>query len=236
MNSRHLSLYITAEHECGYYDDRLTANLIPDPQIEMSSALYNLLVGRGFRRSGGFVYRPHCKQCDACIPCRIDVESFRPQRSLRRCLKRNAEVTTRVVEARFKEEYFTLYQRYINSRHLDGTMVNPTREDFTSFLLNDWGSSIFIESRLDQQLISIAVVDFLSSGLSAVYTFFDPDFSRYSPGSFAILQQIWLARLYQLPHVYLGYWIDGHPKMDYKRNFIGLEIFDQDQWNAFERK
>ncbi len=236
MNSRNLSLYITAEHQCGYFDERLTANLIPDPQIEMNAPLYNLLVGRGFRRSGGFVYRPHCKQCQACVPCRINVAAFSPQRSLRRCLKANDDLTTHIRDAQFKEEYFSLYRRYINSRHRDGNMADPCREDFTSFLLNDWGSSLFIEARKEGELLSVAVVDFLSSGLSAVYTFFDPDASRRSLGSFAILQQIWLARQYHLPHVYLGYWIDGHPKMDYKRNFNGLEIYQQEAWHPFKRK
>ena len=115
-------------------------------------------------------------------------------------------------------------------------MSDPTPEDFSSFLLNDWRSSVFIESRLGSQLLSVAVVDFLSCGLSAVYTFFDPNESRRSLGNFAILQQIWLARLYRLPHVYLGYWIEGHPKMDYKQQFQGLEIYQQDEWQPFSAK
>lgn len=236
MSSQNLSLYITAEHECGYYDDRLTSNLIPDPQIEMTRSLYNLLLSKGFRRSGSFVYRPHCKNCSACIPCRIDVEAFKPGRNLRRCLKKNADLKTRLVSAQFKEEYFNLYRSYLNSRHEDGSMADPTREDFTSFLLNDWNTSIFIESRLGEQLLSVAVVDFLPAGPSAVYTFFDTQQSKRSLGSFAILQQIWLCRLYQLPHLYLGYWIDGHPKMDYKRNFSGLEIYQHSQWQTFIQK
>lgn len=236
MNSRNLSLYITAEHECGYYDDRLTANLIPDPQVEMNSPLYSLLVSKGFRRSGGFVYRPHCHQCQACVPCRINTIHFRPDRKLRRCLRNNNDLTTRLVSARYKEEYFSLYQRYINSRHLDGNMANPTREDFSSFLLNDWGCSLFIESRLGEKLLSVAVVDFLAGGLSAVYTFFDPEEKKRSLGSYAILQQVWLARLYQLPYVYLGYWIKDHPKMDYKRHYDALELYLQDQWQPAQKK
>lgn len=234
MNSQNLSLYITAEHDCGYYDDRLTANLIPDPQIEMNSPLYGLLVSKGFRRSGEFVYRPHCKLCSACIPCRINTNNFKPSRNQRRCLKNNNDLTTRVVNAQFKEEYFSLYRRYLNSRHADGNMVDPTRDDYNSFLLNNWQSSIFIESRLNDQLLSVAVVDYLPNGLSAVYTFFEPEQSKRSLGTFAILQQVWLAKLYMLPHIYLGYWIKDHPKMDYKQNFKGLEIYQQDQWQAFK--
>jgi len=233
MSSQNLSLYITAEHECGYYDERMTANLIPDPQVEMNASLYSLLISKGFRRSGSFVYRPHCKNCQACMPSRINVEQFKPSKNQRRCLKKNNDLTTHLVDARFKEEYFLLYQCYLNNRHQDGSMSNPTREDFNSFLLNDWKACIFIESRLDGRLINVAVVDILPAGTSAVYTFFEPEQSKRSLGTFAVLQQIWLSQLYHLPHVYLGYWIDGHPKMDYKRNFSGLELFQQDQWQAF---
>lgn len=233
---QNLSLYITAEHECGYYDDRLTSNLIPDPQVKMNSSLYSLLISKGFRRSGDFVYRPHCKNCQACMPGRINVEQFKPSKSQRRCLKNNNDLSTHLVDARFKEEYFSLYQRYLNHRHQEGSMANPGREDFSNFLLNDWKTSIFIESRLHGKLICIAVVDVLPTGPSAVYTFFEPEHSKRSLGTFAILQQIWLSQLYHLPHVYLGYWIAGHPKMDYKRNFSGLELFQGDQWQAFRYK
>jgi len=236
MSSQHLSLYITAEHECGYYDDRLSRNLIPDPQLEMNASLYSLLISKGFRRSGNFVYRPHCKNCQACTPSRINVERFKPSKNQRRCLKNNNDLSTHLVDAKFKEEYFLLYQRYLNNRHHDGSMANPSREDFSSFLLNEWKTSIFIESRLHGELINVAVVDVLPAGPSAVYTFFDPEHYKRSLGTFAILQQVWLSQLYHLPHVYLGYWIDGHPKMDYKRHFSGLEVFQNDQWQAFDYK
>jgi len=234
MNSQSLSLYITAEHECGYYDDRKTSNLIPDPQVVMNANLYSLLLSKGFRRSGEFVYRPHCKQCSACVPCRINVQSFKSSRNQRRCLKINKHLTTHIVDATFTEEYFVLYARYLNSRHRDGSMADPTAEDFRSFLLNNWKTSVFIESRLNGKLLCVAVVDFLAAGPSAVYTFFDPEEHKRSLGTFAILQQIWLANLYNKKHLYLGYWIDKHPKMEYKRNFSALEIFHQDQWQSFK--
>lgn len=236
MNSQTLSLYITAEHECGYFDDRMTSNLIPDPQIQMTAPLYSMLISKGFRRSGDFVYRPHCKTCQACMPSRINVQKFKPSRNQRRCLRKNNDLTTHLVDARFKEEYYSLYRRYLNSRHQDGSMADPGRDDYTSFLLNDWDTSIFIESRLQGQLLCVAVVDVLPSGPSAVYTFFDPEHSHRSLGTFAVLQQIWLSQLYSLPYIYLGYWIDGHPKMDYKRNFGGLELFQNEQWIAFSNK
>jgi arginine-tRNA-protein transferase len=232
MSQQHLSLYITREQPCSYFDDRLSANLIPDPQLPMNAELYSLLIGKGFRRSGEFVYRPHCNGCNACVPARINVARFRPNRNQRRCLKRNADLTTRLVTARYSEEYFALYQRYLNTRHNDGSMANPQPEDFSNFLLNHWQSTLFIESRLQGELLAVAVVDFLRTGPSAVYTFFEPAEARRSLGTFAVLQQIWLARLYQQPHVYLGYWIRDHQKMDYKRHFTGLELYQNEQWQA----
>lgn len=228
--SNSLSLYLTAEHPCGYYAERRTANLVPDPRIAMNAGLYGQLVAHGFRRSGSYVYRPHCAACHDCIPCRIDISRFVPNRSQRRCLKTNADITTRIQAAGFSDEYFALYQRYINQRHSDGSMKNPQPQDFTNFLLCDWSQSLFIESRLDGRLIAVAVSDFLSGGPSAVYSFFDPDETQRSLGTFSVLQQVWLARLYQLPHLYLGYWLKGHPKMDYKKNFAGTELFDGILW------
>jgi len=232
MNDQALSLYITTEHPCGYFDDRNTANLIPDPQVLMHAGLYSQLVNKGFRRSGGFVYRPHCAACHDCIPCNINVGHFKPNRNQRRCFKRNNDLTTHIKQAEFTDEYFDLYKRYMNSRHMDGSMANPQSEDFINFLLCDWGQTIFIETRFKNKLLSVAVADYLPAGLSAVYTFFEPEEDKRSLGTFAIMQEIWLAQIYQLPHIYLGYWIKGHPKMHYKGNFKGLETFDKTFWQA----
>lgn len=234
MNDQGLSLYITSEHSCGYYSDRLSANLIPDPQIDMSHPIYSLLISKGFRRSGGFVYRPHCPSCSACLPCRIDVEAFEPNRNQRRCLSKNHDLTTHIRQARYRHEYFELYQGYINSRHGDGSMANPSEDDFSNFLLSDWSQTLFIESRKNGRLLSVAVVDYMSNGLSAVYTFFDPDEDKRSLGTHAILQLIWLARLHDLPHLYLGYWIQKHPKMDYKGNYSALEILQKMRWSRVD--
>lgn len=227
-----LSLYITTEQPCGYYADRRTTNLVPDPQIAMHASLYSQMVAYGFRRSGGHVYRPHCPNCQTCIACRIDISRFSLNRSQRRCLQRNTDITTRIRAAEFNNEYFDLYRRYLNQRHSDGSMANPQPQDFSNFLLCNWSQSLFIESRLGDRLIAVAVSDFLPAGPSAVYSFFDPEEARRSLGTFAVLQQIWLARLYRLPHLYLGYWLAGHAKMDYKKNFAGLELFDGEKWQV----
>ena len=231
MNDQALSLYITTEHPCGYYDDRHSANLIPDPQQPMNAWLYSQLVNKGFRRSGGFVYRPHCSTCHRCIPCRLDVARFKPNRNQRRCLKRNQDLTTHIKDAAFTDEYLHLYQRYMNSRHSGSSMASPTEDDFKNFLLCDWGQTLFIESRLNGRLLAVTVADFLSVGPSAVYTFFEPEEQKRSLGTFAIMQQIWLARLYELDHIYLGYWIENHPKMDYKNKFDSVELYLDEDWH-----
>ena len=230
MNDQALSLFITTEHPCGYYGDRNSANIIPDPERSMSAWLYAFLVSNGFRRSGSFVYRPHCPECQQCIPCRLDVSRFKPNRNQRRCLKRNQDLTTHIKDSGFTEEYLDLYQRYMHSRHSDSSMASPKEDDFKNFLLCDWSQTLFIECRLDGKLLAVAVADFLNAGPSAVYTFFEPTETKRSLGTFAIMQQIWLARLYQLEHVYLGYWIKDHPKMDYKSNFNSLELYQNNGW------
>lgn len=230
MNTQSLSLYLTTEHSCGYYADRQSANIIPDPKIQMHKNLYSLLVSKGFRRSGNFVYRPHCPDCQACVPCRINVADFKPSRNQRRCLKKNNDLSTHIVTAGFTAEYFELYQRYMNARHHDGSMANPEAEDFKHFLLCDWKQTLFIESRLRGQLKCVTVADFLLDGLSAVYTFFDPEETRRSLGTHAVLQQIWFSQVYELPYVYLGYWIADHAKMHYKNSFQPLEVYRDSRW------
>ncbi|MDH5764735.1 MAG: arginyltransferase [Gammaproteobacteria bacterium] len=230
MNNHNLSLYLTTEHQCGYFADRNSANIIPDPNIQMNAYLYSQLVNKGFRRSGNFVYRPHCPNCQACIPCRIDIRNFKLNRSQRRCLKNNRDLSTHITSARYSDEYFDLYRRYINSRHHDSSMANPESDDFKQFLLCHWKKTLFIESRINGQLMSITVADHLNDGLSAVYSFFDPGKNQRSLGVHAILQQIWFCQVYRLPYVYLGYWIKNHPKMDYKINFKPIELFQHNHW------
>lgn len=227
--------YLTVEHPCSYFDERLSQNIIPDPNQPMTARLYQQLGMIGFRRSGDYVYRPHCKGCSACVAARIYVERFSPSRSQRRCLKRNQQVEVKAVAATFSEEYFALYRDYLNQRHADGLMKDPSEDDFKNFLISDWCDTFFLEFREHGELLAVAVIDRLGNGLSAVYTFFHPDMSSRGLGTLAILKQIEYCREQDLPFLYLGYWIEGHPKMDYKANFSGLEIFLDNHWLQFKR-
>lgn len=232
MNSRNLQLYVTAETPCSYFEDRMSRNLVPDPEIPLNMPIFNSLIQHGFRRSGKYSYRPYCNNCKKCIACRVPVDGFIANRSQKRCLKKNSDVELSVHDATYKEEYFSLYSRYLNSRHADGSMANPAREDFRQFLYCNWSDTRFMEFRLSGKLVAIAVTDFLSDGLSAVYSFFEPELEARSLGTLCILKQIEYALEHSLQHVYLGYWIEDHPKMQYKINFRPLEIYHEEQWHS----
>lgn len=156
--------------------------------------------------------------------------AFKPSRSQKRCLKRNRDVKVLLVHAIDSDEHYQLYERYICERHADGDMYPPSRKQFAEFLSSEWGITHFLEFRLDTALIGVAVYDRLDNGISAIYTFFDPDESARGLGTFAVLQQIILAKEAQLPFVYLGYWIKECAKMKYKKDYKPLELYVNQQW------
>jgi arginyl-tRNA--protein-N-Asp/Glu arginylyltransferase len=225
-------LFQTLPHACGYYAERTAQNLVIDPAAPQLDALYAPALERGFRRAGSHLYLPRCPQCHACTPCRVDVEHFQPDRSQRRCLARNADLRASEAAPGYSQERHALYRRYLQHRHAGGGMDNAEASDFRRFLTAPWSPTLFLEWHLDERLLAVAVTDVCDPGLSAVYTFFDPDETARSLGTFAILQQIAMARRRGLPWLYLGFWIDGHPKMDYKRRFKPLQIRTADGWVA----
>ena len=229
-----VKIFISLEHACGYYPDRVAQNLVLDPIAEGQKGLYDAAITRGFRRGGGHIYRPHCAQCSACVASRIDLLKFKPSRAQRRCLKRNADLRVESRPAVLTEEYFALYQRYLAGRHVGGGMDEPSAEDFSRFLLAKWSQTEFIEFRLDERLLGVAVTDVTRTGLSAVYCFYDPNEAKRSLGVFAILCQIQAARAANLTHLYLGFWLDGHAKMHYKASYSGLELLRAGEWRALE--
>ncbi len=225
----------TVKHPCGYFTDRSTRNLVVDPGADHLDVIYDSLTASGFRRAGALIFRPHCEACNACIATRIPVPEFSPSRSQRRVLAVNQDLTVSQSPARFSLEVFDLYRRYLSARHPSGGMDNPSREDFENFLLSQWSRTFFMEVRLADELIAVAVTDRMSSGLSAVYTFFDPQFSQRSLGTYAILAQLRLARELRAHYLFLGYWIEGHQKMDYKTRFQPMEVFQQGRWQKKPR-
>ncbi len=240
-NSRHdsdnpqaddLRVFHTGEHACGYWPQRVARDLVIDPRDPRLRQAYPRALEWGFRRSGDIVYRPHCHGCRACVAVRIPVADFVPNRSQRRCLARNADVEARVLPAERREEHFALYRRYLGARHRDGGMDDHGTAEFEQFLIGAWAQGRFLELRLHdtRRLLAVAVTDLVGDALSAVYTFYDPDDAGRGLGTLAVLQQIQWARRESRSHLYLGYWIAGHDKMDYKRRFQPLQGFDGREW------
>jgi arginyl-tRNA--protein-N-Asp/Glu arginylyltransferase len=230
MRSDNVRLFKTVEHGCGYYADRVAQNWVIDPVAPDLARVYGSALSQGFRRAGGHVYRPTCPGCNACTPTRLPVALFQPNRTQKRCLQANADLQLSIEPAQFSAEAFSLYRRYLRSRHAGGGMDHTDPADFSRFLYSDWSNTRFLMIRDREQLLACAVTDVTSLGLSAVYTFYEPELPKRSLGVFAILSQIQWAAREGLPHLYLGYWIDGHPKMHYKTQYRPLEMLRDGRW------
>ncbi|GAB2188964.1 arginyltransferase [Sessilibacter sp. MAH2] len=229
-NLANLKLFTTHPHKCSYLQDEIATTVFVDPDAEINREIYSRLSEIGFRRSGQHLYRPQCAFCSACIPVRIPVKEFTPNRQQKRCLKLNSDITFKVVNSIDAKKHYQLYEKYINERHADGDMYPPSRAQYSTFLTSEWGLTRFIEFYLESTLIAVAVIDELETGISAVYTFFDPELQSRSLGTFAILTQIQLAEELGLHAVYLGYWIKNCTKMTYKSKFKPLESYIDGRW------
>lgn len=234
MHSQPVRLFQTLPHACGYFDERTAQNLVIDPSTPDIAALYENALARGYRRAGSHVYLPRCEACNACTPVRLPVAEFQPDRSQRRCRALNRDVHIAITKPGYSDERFALYQQYLSSRHRDGGMDDASPDDFEKFLHTPWSPTCFIEFRLDETLIAVAVTDACANSLSAVYSWFDPDLRSRGLGTLAILSQIELARANRIDHLYLGFWIAGHPKMDYKARFRPLEALRNRVWQPLQ--
>lgn len=228
--SESVLFYVSPPHPCSYLPNEESVSLFADPYGFMSTELYSRLIDKGFRRSGKHVYRPHCPHCNACVATRIPASSFRPNRSQRRNWRNNQDIEVIQRSSDYCDEHFQLYRRYINTRHAGGDMENPTPHAYRSFLRCSWADTLFLEFRADERLLGVAVCDVLQRGLSAVYTFFDPEHAKRGLGTFAILWLISESQQRGLNYVYLGYWIAENQKMSYKSRFRPIECFIEGRW------
>ncbi|WP_370978520.1 arginyltransferase [Agaribacterium sp. ZY112] len=231
-----LRFFQTVEHNCGYLDAKKSSNIFVDPKQQLDAGLYSTLSAFGFRRSGEHVYKPRCENCNACIPFRVLCESFTPNRSQKRCLKRNEDLYCELKRSIDEDEYYELYSRYINARHSDGDMYPPSREQFSDFLSSAWGITRYLCFRdKNKKLLSVAVIDLLSDGISAMYSFFEPDEHKRGLGNFNILFQTLWAQQHNLPHLYLGYLIKGCQKMRYKAQYRPFQLLIDGHWRSYEQ-
>ncbi|MDE2487003.1 MAG: arginyltransferase [Alphaproteobacteria bacterium] len=234
--TRQLRFFLTAPSPCPYLPDRYERKVFAHLPLGDGASVNDSLTQVGFRRSQNIAYRPACESCQACVSARIPADDYVFSRSERRTLARSEDLERRLVEAEATMEQFDLLRRYLTARHADGGMAEMTWPDYVAMVEDTAVRTHIVEYRTRSKdsgpgdLMACALVDVMKDGLSLVYSFYDPTLSRRSLGSFVILDHVVQAGLAGLPYVYLGYWVRGSEKMDYKVRFTPIELLRPEGW------
>ena len=230
-----LPFLVTTEMPCAYLPGRLERKLVTELTGPMAVETYEILSRAGFRRSHSIAYRPACNSCNACVPVRVVVQAFEPSRSLRRIVRRNSDLTAQIRPAHSTREQYQIFSRYLDSRHRDGEMIGMSFQEYRSMAEDSPLDTRLIEFRApDGLLVACCLADWTLDGLSAVYSFFEPELANRSLGSYMVIWLIEQARQLELPYVYLGYWIADSRKMTYKTRFRPLEAFGATGWRRLD--
>jgi arginyl-tRNA--protein-N-Asp/Glu arginylyltransferase len=238
--------FMTAPAPCPYLSGQVERKVFTHLVGQRAPEMNDILTQGGFRRSQNIAYRPACEGCRACVSVRIIVDEFQPTRSMKRVAAANLDLVSKEYPAEPSTEQFSLFRRYLDSRHQSGGMSDMTVLDYAMMVEDTHVNTRIIEYRLREEgdgiaerpagrLVAAALTDLMADGLSMVYSYYDPSVEDRSLGTFMILDHIRRARARGLPHVYLGYWVEGSPKMDYKRRFLPQERLRNDGWFRVER-
>ncbi|RLA35501.1 MAG: arginyltransferase [Gammaproteobacteria bacterium] len=228
------AFYVSPPHPCGYLPGRDAVTLFLDPTTRADVTIYTRLARYGFRRSGAHLYRPRCPGCQACVPVRLPVAAYQPNRSQRRCARGNRDLRLDTAPFRFDAAQFALYRRYMAWRHPGSAMDDADPDHYMACFASDWCASEALTWYDGDNLLAVAILDRLGDALSAVYTFFEPEEAARGLGNLAVLQQVAMAHEAELEWVYLGYWIRDCAKMSYKIGLRPLEWFDEGRWRRLE--
>ncbi len=223
-------LYVSLPHSCPYLAGKVTTTVMLDPEYRTDNTVFSLLVKSGFRRSGKTIYKPQCKTCDACISVRIPADAYKPNRAQRRCYAKNSDIRVSMIPPAFNEEHFLLYRQYQSRRHKGDIMDQDDPKWYRQFMVDSSTETILLEFRLGERLVSVSVCDLTDDGMSAVYTYYDPNLSERSLGTLAVMKQLEYVREMGLEWLYIGYWIEGCRKMDYKISFRPIFGFMNGEW------
>lgn len=236
--------YLTAPATCPYLPQEMERKVFTHMVGERAPELNDLLTQGGFRRSQNIAYRPACESCRACVSVRIVAGEFSPTRSMRRILALNSDVVSTEYPAEPSSEQYGLFRRYLDHRHQKGGMSDMSVLDYAMMVEDTHVNTKIVEYRLKVEgdgigkakgpLISAALTDTMGDGLSMVYSYFDPTLSDRSLGTFMILDHIRKVQGRGLPHVYLGYWVKGSRKMDYKTKFLPQEHLMAQGWERYK--
>lgn len=230
-----IQFYVTAPYACGYLANQMAQSLIATPQDLVDGYQYSGLIQQGFRRSGKFVYRPHCEKCNACVPVRLPVAAFHANRSQQRAFKLHQDLDVTITSLNYDEAQYKLYKAYQIARH-EGNEAEESEEQYRNFLVQSNVDSLCISFTHNGALKIVSVVDIVKDGVSAVYTFYDTTDNHASYGTFGVMWLIEWCKQLKLPYLYLGYWIKDSRKMAYKQNFAPQEALIDGEWQVIRHR
>ncbi|WP_029006054.1 arginyltransferase [Azorhizobium doebereinerae] len=237
--------YLTAPSPCPYLPGKEERKVFTHLVGERAATLNDVLTQGGFRRSQSIAYRPACEGCRACVSVRICVDEFEPTRGFRRTLKENEDLVGVLRQPSPTSEQYGLFRAYVTARHGAGGMADMSVLDYAMMVEDTHvqtrlveyrrrGPDTRINGRSTGDLFAVALTDILGDGLSMVYSFYNPNVPQRSLGTFLILDHIAKAKAMGLPYVYLGYWVNGSRKMDYKRRFLPQERLSPHGWERVD--